>query len=215
MAETVRPDPFYSGATTCVVDDPGDAAGAERCPRRDRPQEHGPRLGARTALREVVSHRLADVDWERHLLHPVALAVHDDLAEVPVDVVEAKARDLPRPQPEAGEEEQDGVVAPPSGVLAVAARKEPAARVRGDPTGHARVHAPCHRWHRLRERRVHEALDMTEAQEGAERRCEVLGCRGAPTRQLLDAERADLGRADRRGAVREAGVLGEEPCRDA
>jgi len=95
------------------------------------PHEDRPAFGARgAAMAQIGSHRFPDVGGRREALGAVALAVHDDLARSPIDMVELKCRDFARPQPETDERGQDRHIPATSTCLAVTGRQHPVDLVR-------------------------------------------------------------------------------------
>ena len=75
-------------------------------------------------LLQIGGDRLADVARQREAVLVTSLAMDHDLAGPPVDVLQAEAGDLAGPQPEAEQDEQDGVVPPALGPPSVARTKQ-------------------------------------------------------------------------------------------
>src|SRR5664280_3125488 len=94
MTKPVRPDLGHSGALACGVDDRGDSPRGQPHSRSDRPEEHRPGLGSWSTSAHVAGHRGTDIMSQRQSLVVATLAVHEDLASSPVDVVEAQAGDF-------------------------------------------------------------------------------------------------------------------------
>jgi hypothetical protein len=75
----------------------------------------GPSHGA--PLPQVGGKHLPDVDRQRHLLQPVALAAHGKGPHPPVDVIEAQVSDLPGAQPQPPHQRKHRLVAQPHGAF--------------------------------------------------------------------------------------------------
>ena len=96
------------------------AGGTERRQGREQADEDGATLHAGRALAKVRRDRRAHVCRKGHALGPVSLAVHDDLSNLPLQVVEAQGRHFGGAQAETGQRGDDRKVAEPSEGPAIA-----------------------------------------------------------------------------------------------
>jgi hypothetical protein len=110
MPQPVRPDLSDPSAAARTPDDHRDDMAADRCERRQRQQEQRAML-ARGTDPQIRDERLPDVHRQRHRVLTMPLAVHEQLARTPVDVVQPDRGDLPGAQPEPREQHQHGKVA--------------------------------------------------------------------------------------------------------
>ena len=82
--------------------------GAEGGMGRHEPDEDGPALRARwTAIAQIGGDGGADISGDRQTLSSGSLAVHDDLAETPIDIIKLESGDFGRAQSEPGKQRQD------------------------------------------------------------------------------------------------------------
>ena len=98
--------------------------GAQRSQRSKQTNEDGVPQGAGRPLAEVRGNRVAHVCREGHALDSVSLAVDDDLAGAPPQVVEPQVRQFGNAQAETGQRGDDGKVAAPCEGSAVAGGKQ-------------------------------------------------------------------------------------------
>ena len=96
---------------TRVPDHALDHARRERAGRSPDLQEQRAAPGLRSAAK-IGHQRLADIDRQRQAVKPRALAVHDDLAAPPIDIVERQRGDFAGAQSKPHHQQQDRVVAP-------------------------------------------------------------------------------------------------------
>ena len=64
-----------------------------------------------TDLTQIASQGRANVRGQRQALQPLALAPHDNLAALPVQILQGHGQHLAAAQPEPGQKQQDRVVA--------------------------------------------------------------------------------------------------------
>ena len=75
-------------------------------------------------MTQIVGQGFADVLRQRQSLQPLTLAAHDDLAVIPVQIIQVHGEYLPTTQSESGQEQQDGIVTPARPRCAVAALEQ-------------------------------------------------------------------------------------------
>ena len=80
---------------------------------------------------EVGGQGFADVGGQRQAVVLASLAPHLQLAGPPIDVIEFQGDDLARPQPQAGQQEDDGAIAAGGGVVPLASTGQPVRPLRG------------------------------------------------------------------------------------
>ena len=95
VPQTMRAHPGQPRPIARRADHPGHRAAVHRGARGGHPQEQRPALAPR-ATAKIGHHRLAHIDRQRQHVLPAALAVHEQLASAPVDVVQARSRRPPR-----------------------------------------------------------------------------------------------------------------------
>ena len=78
---------------------------------RLHPDEYPTRLTRRTNFTEVASQRRTNVHGQRQSLQSLALAPHDKLPTLPVQIIQSHGHDLAAAQSEPGQQQQDRVVA--------------------------------------------------------------------------------------------------------
>ena len=110
-----RPAPLSGGSHD--LRHSGTAQRSERC---EQANENGAFLDASRSLAEVRRDRIAYICREGHALGPASLAVHDDLAGAPPQVVETQGRHFGGAQAETGQRGDDRKVAAPAESPAVA-----------------------------------------------------------------------------------------------
>jgi hypothetical protein len=153
-SETAEPRPLAGGshhlAHTC---------GSEPTQQGEHPQEHLALGAPGAASAEIGGYRRSDVGRQWQTLLGVPLAPHDDLSSSPLDVIEAEGRDFGGSQPEAGEQHQDGVVAPADRAAPIAAGQQ-RRYLSGSKTPRQRGAAPSRRGrNRTRQRHDDRALE--------------------------------------------------------
>lgn len=94
VPQTMRPDPRDSRADAGPPDDRRDPATPERADRRSRSQEQLPPLALRPTALQIPSDRFAHSGGQRQPILTATLAVHHDLASMPVDIIERETRRL-------------------------------------------------------------------------------------------------------------------------
>src|SRR5664280_2202219 len=144
---------------------PGDPHWAQRLDRSNRPEEHVAVVGLGAPAAQIVDHGRPDVarKWEPVLA--ASFAVHHDLPRPPVDIVETEASDLAGAKTEPSEQEQDGVISPADPSLAVAAGHQLLDDLRRQPARQGGALAAGNRWDGLRQRCVHDPVDVQEPQK--------------------------------------------------
>jgi hypothetical protein len=101
-----------SGARQRSFDDCGDGlVRAEAANGRFDPNKQTPRRARWSPSPKIRGNRRADISRERKMLMARALASDDDLACLPVDVVQGHLHDLARAEAQSGEDQQDGEIA--------------------------------------------------------------------------------------------------------
>ena len=81
---------------------------AQPSERSEQANEHGAPEDAGRPPVEVRSNRVADICRQRHALDSMSLAVNDDLASAPPQVVQPQVRELSDAQAETGQRSDDG-----------------------------------------------------------------------------------------------------------
>lgn len=101
---------------------PSQDTGASEPPERgDRPEEHESAVAHRPVPAKVGGHRFADIGGQGEAVTPPPLPPHRQLSGPPVDVLQPHGHDLAAAQAQAGQQQQDGVVAPADALGSVAA----------------------------------------------------------------------------------------------
>ena len=133
----------------------------------------------RPVLAQVARERLAHVRQQRQAVADQALAADDDLPLPPAQVAELERDDLARAQAQAGQEQEDRVVAPPRGRGAGRRPAAAAPRRCGEIARHARKPPLAHRRDGAGKVRTGLAAQEQEAQERAQRGGHVLRTSGS------------------------------------
>ncbi len=120
----MRTDPVQPGGLACAADDMADRPRRQRPTGRSQRGEHRPRLALGPSIDQPRGDRFSRPGRQRQPFNPVALADDGEFPGPPVDVVQAKTRDLASPKPESSQQQQDRVVA------AVGGREPPTTRDR-------------------------------------------------------------------------------------
>ena len=120
MAQPVRVDAAEAGPLRGGGHDMRHAGGTERCQGSEQADEDGATLHAGRAPAKVRRDRRAHVCRQGHALGPVSLAVHDDLSNTPLQVVEAQGRHFGGAQAETDQRGDDRKVAESSKGPAIA-----------------------------------------------------------------------------------------------
>ena len=107
-----------------AIDGPAHCRRAHRSERGAGAKEQRSGRRAGPAPPEVSGDRLPNVDGEGKAFVATPLAMHDDLAGAPVEVLETERDDLPDSKPESPQAVQHGIVPPAGRRPAVADREE-------------------------------------------------------------------------------------------
>lgn len=134
---------------------------------RPRAEEDASRGDARTPA-HIGAQGPADVGRQRKLLALLALAVDDELAAAPIDVIERQREHLARAQTQAREQQDDGDIAGPEERPSIAAVEQMAELGRGDPVWQGAGAPPYRCRNGIGQRTVDESLDEKESQESTE-----------------------------------------------
>ena len=121
VPQPVGSDRGQSRPPAGLHDEPGDGIGRQGAVGGPRMEEQLPMAVARPAPSAVVRHGAAHVDGQRKPVPVTSLACDGDLAGAPVEVFEREAHHLFGPQPQAGQDRQDGEVPPAGSTTSVAA----------------------------------------------------------------------------------------------
>ncbi len=124
VTKAVRAEASEPGPLAGCPDHLADSLGGQPAKRGGCTQEHLSLGTPGPAMAQVAGDRLAHVAGQGQALLGVALAAHHDFPGPPVDVVEAQRGDLGGPQPEAGQQYQDGVITLARRPAAVTARQQ-------------------------------------------------------------------------------------------
>jgi len=125
LAQAPWPEGHEARPAGRVLDDGLHADEVKASPWSPRPEEHlSELLASRSTSFQVSGNGSADVWWKGHALVPVALAAHEYLAVVPVDIVEGERRHFARPEPEPAAQQYERVVPPPGRSPPVTAREQ-------------------------------------------------------------------------------------------
>ena len=87
--------------------------------------EQTPCRAGRAMVAEVDGHGFADISGKGKTVVIAALAPHRQHADPPIDVIEFQREDLARPQPQAGQKEDDGAIAAVGAVVPLASTDNP------------------------------------------------------------------------------------------
>jgi len=109
-----------------------------------------------------------------------ALAVNEQLAGTPVDIIEGERRDLVGPEAELGQQQQDGIVAPPHHCRSVAAVESLLHLSGGQVRWQAREPPAPYRRHATNQRARVEPPIVEVTEKPAQRRTHHFACTRAP-----------------------------------
>jgi hypothetical protein len=212
MAQPVGAERGHARPDRSTADDPADVLAGQRPGRREHRGEHLAEPGGRAAVPQPVRDRGADIGRQRQDVVLAALAADPGLAGPPVKVVQAEPCGFPGPQPEPGQQQDDGVV-PLAGRLVPVAGGQQRPDLPGlQPPGQHRDPPAGHGQGRGGHVRADQSPHVAVPQERAQRAREVLAGAGRPAGRLRDDRRRDIARRDH-GRIPARGIAGQEPGR--
>jgi len=101
-----------------------DRTWTHRAMRSERSHENRPvKRAGRSTTTQIAGQRAADVDRQRQAIVAVSLAVDQELAGTPIDVIEHETRNLAAAQAEPSHQDHDREIAPPDRRAPVTARQ--------------------------------------------------------------------------------------------
>ena len=164
---THRAKPGTAGGTS---DDGRHRATAQAGMGRPHPHEYLSNRGrAGPAAAQVGGNRLADIDRQRQLVHPVTLSVNRDLPSPPVQVLQVQRRHLAGPEPEPQYHDDHRIVTPAAGATPIASPQQGLGLGRRDALRQQRPPPPRYRQGRRRQVAIDEADEVAVAQKRTQR----------------------------------------------
>ena len=162
--------PRQAGHGRGTSDDGRHRATAQADVGRPHPHEYLSSRGrARSAAAQVGGDRLADIDRQRQLVHPVTLAVNRDLPSPPVQVLQAQRRHLAGPEPESQYQDDHRIVTSAAGATPIASPQQGLGLGRSDALRQQRPPPPRYRQGRRRQVAIDEADEVAVAEKRTQR----------------------------------------------
>jgi hypothetical protein len=126
VPQAVRANRAELGALGRCCDHPSDRARTHAVVRCERSHEHSSVQSASwSPTPQVAGQRDANIGRQRQTLIPARLAVDQDLAGAPVNVINRQRSDLAAPQPKPAHQQHDREIPPADRCLPIATRQQP------------------------------------------------------------------------------------------
>ena len=179
-------------------DRPNGATPLEAACRRPRAQKDASAGAGRSATLEIGGDRPTDLGSQGQLVALATLAVHAQMAFLPVDVVELQGRHLARTQSQARKQKHDGVVAASGRGAPIDAGQQPTHLVRSNRARDRRHRPVGDDGNSGRQIDIDLAAKSGVAQERAQRGGHQLGALLVQARRLVPNKVHDIGGAQTR-----------------